>query len=135
VSDNTTGPIDDVDIKSGYLGNPLLKRVNEQIDWTPERVKEYLKCAEDPIYFTENYVKIINVDEGLVNFKLYDYQREIMLSYKDNRNTIVCTARQVGKCCSINTPIRLRNKRTGQVLETTIGNFFENERTGQLPLL
>ena len=81
----------------GYLGNPLLKRANQSIEWTPELVEEYVKCSQDVVYFTENYMQIINVDEGLVPFKMYDYQKEMVKSFANNRNTIVTTARQAGK--------------------------------------
>ncbi len=81
----------------GYLGNPLLKKANQSIEWTPELVEEYVKCSQDVVYFTENYMQIINVDEGLVPFKMYDYQKEMVKSFANNRNTIVTTARQAGK--------------------------------------
>jgi hypothetical protein len=90
-------PLEDIEISKGYFGNPLLKRVGENIEWTPDRVQEYAKCMQDPIYFIETYMKIINVDHGLVNFNLYDYQKEMIHSYTDNRMTIVATARQAGK--------------------------------------
>jgi len=32
----------------GYLGNTNLKRIGEQIEWTPDMLKEYMECAEDP---------------------------------------------------------------------------------------
>ena len=83
--------------EKGYKGNVLLKRANQSIEWTPELVAEYVKCSEDPVYFIENYMKIINVNDGLVNFKLYDYQKEMILSFKDNRFNIITTARQAGK--------------------------------------
>jgi len=81
----------------GYNGNINLKRSNQAIEWTPDLVQEYLKCQEDVVYFTETYMKIINVDRGLVNFKLYPYQKEMLQSFKDNRFNIVTTARQAGK--------------------------------------
>lgn len=81
----------------GYLGNPLLKKANQNIEWTPELVQEYVKCAEDPVYFTENYMKIITLNDGLQNFKLYDYQKNMVNTFKDNRFNIVTTARQAGK--------------------------------------
>jgi hypothetical protein len=56
-----------------------------------------MKCAQDPIYFIETYMKIINVDHGLVNFKLYDYQKEMVRSMAENRMSIIATARQAGK--------------------------------------
>ena len=55
----------------GYNGNALIKRSNQAIDFTPDMIQEYLKCSQDPVYFTETYMKIINIDDGLVSFKLY----------------------------------------------------------------
>jgi len=81
----------------GYNGNINLKRENQAIEWTPDLVQEYIKCSQDVIYFTETYMKIINVDEGLVNFKLYPYQKHMLLSFANNRFNIVTTARQAGK--------------------------------------
>lgn len=81
----------------GYKGNVNLKRQNQAIEWTPDLVNEYLKCSKDPVYFTETYMKIISVDKGLVNFKLYPYQREMLRNFADNRFSIITTARQAGK--------------------------------------
>jgi len=81
----------------GYKGNVLLKKSNQNIEWTPELVQEYVKCQEDPVYFTENYMKIITLNDGLKNFNLYPYQKNMVRSFEDNRYTIVTTARQAGK--------------------------------------
>ena len=82
---------------SGYKGNVNLKKSNQNVEWTEELVQEYMKCAEDPVYFTENYMKIISINDGLINFKLYPYQKDMVRSFKDNRYSIVTTARQAGK--------------------------------------
>jgi hypothetical protein len=81
----------------GYNGNALLKRSNQNIEWTVEMFEEYIKCSNDVIYFTETYMKIINIDKGLVEFKLYDYQKEMLQSMAENRFNIIATARQAGK--------------------------------------
>jgi hypothetical protein len=85
------------ELVGGYKGNVLLKKTNQNIEWTPDLVQEYVKCQNDPVYFTENYMKIISINEGLTSFKLYGYQKEMVTSFKDNRYTIVTTARQAGK--------------------------------------
>lgn len=79
-----------------YNGNILLKRSGQNIEWSPELLQEYIKCEKDPIYFIETYMKIIS-DDGLVNFKLYPYQKKMIRSFADNRFNIVTTARQAGK--------------------------------------
>lgn len=80
-----------------YNGNPLLKRTGVGVEWTPELVQEYIKCSQDPMYFIETYMKIINVDDGLVNFKLHDYQKDMLEAAVENRFVCLATARQVGK--------------------------------------
>jgi len=80
-----------------YNGNPNLKRSGVAVNWTPDIIAEYAKCSQDVIYFVENYMKIINVDRGLINFEPYDYQREMLKSMTEERYTIIATARQAGK--------------------------------------
>ena len=81
----------------GYNGNINLKKTNQIIDWTPELVQEYIKCSQDPIYFIETYMKIITLNHGLMNFKLYPYQKQMITNFKEGRFNIVTTARQAGK--------------------------------------
>ena len=65
-----------------YLGNPNVKRDGVQQEWTPELLKEYKKCMDDPIYFSRNYVKVIALDKGLVPFELYPYQRDMFKHFQ-----------------------------------------------------
>lgn len=83
--------------KRGYMGNHHLKRRDAAIDFTPEQIAEYTKCYNDPIYFSERYVKIVHVDDGLIDIKLYDYQKDIINSSTNNRRTAVVASRQCGK--------------------------------------
>ena len=71
-----------------YLGNPNLKKVNTPVEFTKENIIEFQKCAEDPIYFMETYMKIVSLDEGLVPFKMYNFQKDIVRTIHDNRFTI-----------------------------------------------
>lgn len=84
-------------MSSGYLGNQNLKKIGEQIEFTPETLQEYMKCYNDPIYFAKNYIKIVHVDRGFIPFEMYDYQKEIVSKVLKNRRTVTLTARQSGK--------------------------------------
>ncbi len=42
-----------------YLGNPLLKKANTPIEFTQDQIIEFVKCKDDPVYFANNYVKIV----------------------------------------------------------------------------
>jgi len=83
--------------ETGYLGNPLLKRSGLPIEWTQEMLQEYMKCANDSIYFCEKYIKIVHVDHGFIPIKLYDYQKEIIEATLANRRVTCNTSRQAGK--------------------------------------
>ena len=80
-----------------YLGNPLLKKANTKIEFTQEQILEFVKCKNDPVYFANNYIKIVSLDEGLVPFKMYDFQEDIVDTIHDNRFTICKMPRQSGK--------------------------------------
>ena len=80
-----------------YSGNPLLKRANVKVEFTEEQIKEYIKCSKDPVYFTKKYVKIVSLDEGLVPFKLYKFQENLIKNFHNNRFNICKMPRQCGK--------------------------------------
>ena len=80
-----------------YLGNPNLKKANVQQEWTKKELLEYQRCAEDPLYFIQNYVKIVSLDEGLIPFKMYPFQKEMVGTFHNNRFTICKLPRQSGK--------------------------------------
>lgn len=84
-----------------YLGNPNLKNVGQNVEWTEETLQEYVKCKDDPLHFVENYVQIIHVDKGLVPFEMYDYQKDMIKKFNDNRFVICKMPRQTGKSTTI----------------------------------
>ena len=80
-----------------YLGNPNLKKANTEIQFTEENVKEFLKCKDDPVYFARKYIKIVNVDEGLVPFNMWPFQEKLIKNFHKNRFNICMMPRQTGK--------------------------------------
>lgn len=110
--------------QKGYNGNNLLKKSDTQIEWTLEMFEEIEKCAADPIYFAEKYIKIVHVDRGLIPIVLYDYQKDIINNALGNRRSVVLTARQAGKCVHANTNIKIQNKRTLETLDITLSDLF-----------
>jgi hypothetical protein len=80
-----------------YLGNSLLKASGVPLNFTKEEIEEYLKCADDPIYFIESYCKIVTLDHGLQPFKLYDCQKNKVKIIHENRKVILMEGRQQGK--------------------------------------
>ena len=84
-------------MNDGYLGNSNLKRVGVTISFTEEEAQEFIKCAADPVYFIKTYVKIVNVDSGLIPFNMWDFQEEMVRDFHANRFSICKMPRQVGK--------------------------------------
>ena len=80
-----------------YLGNPNLKKANISQEWTKEQLSEFAKCMENPQYFIEEYVRIVSLDEGLIPFKMYSFQKEMVGTFHKNRFTICKLPRQSGK--------------------------------------
>jgi hypothetical protein len=64
---------------------------------TEDQVREYVKCAKDPDYFIQNYVKIVTLDKGFVQINLYPFQKEVVQKIHGNRRVILKAGRQVGK--------------------------------------
>ncbi len=124
--------------KNSYKGNPLLKKPNIDVQFTIDQLREYALCARDPIYFIKKYVQIISLDKGLIPFNLYPFQERIVNAVHNNRFVICKIPRQSGKCVYINTIVRIRNKKTGEIKELTIGELYgliksENKIVYELP--
>ena len=81
----------------GYLGNPKLKRFGVQVEYTNDQLIEITRCIKDPVYFIKNYVKIVNVDLGLIPFDMWDFQVEMVRGFHSQRFSIAKMPRQVGK--------------------------------------
>lgn len=99
--------IEDIILKEGdaYLSNPNLKRANTSIQFTEEQIIEFLNCKDDPVYFAKKYIKIVNVDEGLVGFNMWPFQERLVNNFHKHRFNICKMPRQVGKSLALDTPI------------------------------
>ena len=56
---------------------------------------------QDPLHFCKNYIKIVSLDEGLVPFDVYPFQKEMLGTIHHNRFTICKLPRQSGKTTTI----------------------------------
>jgi len=84
-----------------YLGNPNLKRANVKVEFTQENIEEFIKCKDNPVYFAKNYIKIVSLDEGLVNFNLYPFQEKLINNFHNDRFNICKMPRQTGKSTTV----------------------------------
>ena len=84
-----------------YLGNPNLKKANTPIEFTQDQILEFMRCKEDPVYFANNYIKIVSLDEGLTQFHPYDFQEKLINNFHGNRFNICKMPRQTGKSTTV----------------------------------
>jgi len=80
-----------------FDGEEGIKPPGTNIDYSPQMLQEFYKCARDPLYFIANYYYIVDLDKGLVQIDLFDYQKELVQHVHNNRFSIVFASRQVGK--------------------------------------
>jgi len=86
---------------SVYLGNPNLKKANTPIEFSEEQIIEFMRCKEDPVYFANNHIKIISLDEGLTQFHPYHFQEKLINNFHSNRFNICKMPRQTGKSTTV----------------------------------
>ena len=59
-------------------------------------LKEIVKSGKAPVYFSNSYCRISHPMKGLIPFKMYDFQRDLMQEFRDYRFNVILKARQLG---------------------------------------
>ena len=108
-----------------YNGNPKLKRTNVELNLTKRQKREMKRCQTNVSYFVKNYLKVVNVDDGLVPLDLYDYQEKLIEHIHDNRYVMVAASRQCGKCLESEQVINVKNKITGEKKSIKISDLYK----------
>ena len=65
-----------------------------------EQEDEIIRCISDPVYFIETYLTVFDQTQGvagmIVSFKLFDFQKELIQTYRENRFVVANKYRQAG---------------------------------------
>jgi hypothetical protein len=61
-----------------------------------QTIREIVKCGKDPSYFINTYTRISHPLKGLISFKTYNYQDELLEDFNDYRFNVILKARQLG---------------------------------------
>ena len=61
-----------------------------------EIMKEIVRCGKKPGYFINTYAKITHPMKGLIPFKLYDFQNQLLEEFEDHRFNVILKGRQLG---------------------------------------
>jgi hypothetical protein len=84
--------------KAEAIANPA--RLKWQVDmstWSMEKKQnEYNKCKADPAYWMYNYGVIAHPTRGKIQFKLFDFQAELVRTMFESKNVVVLKSRQLG---------------------------------------
>lgn len=84
-------------LSNPFRGNQNLKKIGEVIGFEQWMIDELEKCRQDPCYFIDNYCYIISLDHGLVQFKMWDFQKDYVNTMHDNRAVLAMMPRQTSK--------------------------------------
>ena len=60
------------------------------------RSKEILKCGRDTQYFLYNYAKVDHPTRGMVPFKTYPFQDDLLKEFVEHKYNVILKARQLG---------------------------------------
>ena len=61
-----------------------------------EMIREIVKSGKDPVYFINNYAKISHPMRGLIPFRTYPFQNDLLSNFNDHRFNVILKARQLG---------------------------------------
>lgn len=87
----------EIDKNCYFDGQYGLLKAGLELEYEHWMLEEIAKCRDDIEYFCRKYLKVVDMDRGIVPFQLYDYQVEMMDLMDEERFTIFLTARQMGK--------------------------------------
>lgn len=84
-----------------FNGDPLLRGAGETYEYTPEMIREIIRCKEDILYFAEKYFYIMTIDKGKILIPLWEFQKQLLKCLVDTpdnkRHVCVLSARQMSK--------------------------------------
>ena len=58
--------------------------------------QEFIKCAQDPVYFMKKYYMIQNPKLGRIKFNLYPFQEKVLRHMQNEDYLIINKSRQLG---------------------------------------
>lgn len=61
-----------------------------------DAVKEIILCGKDPVYFIDQYCKLSHPQRGIIPFKLWDFQKDLINDFIDYQHNIILKSRQLG---------------------------------------
>ncbi len=88
---------------SKSLEGVLVKKAHSKINYTPEQIQEFAKCADPntgPMHFMDNFFYIQHPTKGKMVYHPFEYQKHLIETYHNYRFSISLMPRQTGKSTS-----------------------------------
>ena len=112
-----------------FQNNDLATEAQSDFCTREEAIARYqaiVKSKRDIAWWAEHFFRIIPASGGLQVIKLYQKQRDLLQHFVDNSRTVTLASRQIGKCVLKDSKIKIRNKKTNEILELSIEEFFKS---------
>jgi hypothetical protein len=106
-----------------WEGQPEWRQGNIVYEYAQWEQDEIQKCANDVIYFANNYCHVMT-DEGIQNITLRDYQWDILKEFIENRFSILLSPRQSGKCYLFNVQVVIYDYLNNKFRILSMGEFY-----------
>lgn len=75
----------------------LLRKANLPFKYTEDEIECMMLCAEDKVFFSNNFGRLKDGDKGWTNITLRPYQENLLRTYDENRWNLIMFPRQSGK--------------------------------------
>lgn len=99
-----------------FMNQTGVRRPGCVYGWTDLELEEFAKCKMDIHYFANTYCKIKVEDGSIKQMKLRKYQYKVLDVYSKNRFVINMSSRQVGKCISLITEVKIKENNIEKII-------------------
>ncbi len=113
------------------LDGSLIKKAHTKQQWTESQVEDMIACMDPELgylYFSRKFFYIQHSVKGKLLFEPFEYQIGLLNSYHSKRFNVNMLPRQSGKCVINQSLITIRNNKTGEEMDITIGEFYEMQQ-------
>lgn len=73
-----------------------MSEIQQQLPLKEIIKQEWVRCAQDPVYFMKKYYWIQHPQRGRIQFNLYPFQEKVLTQIQKNEYTIINKSRQLG---------------------------------------
>lgn len=117
------------------MGKPvdytLTKKAHTKETFSEEQILDLQKCSNSDdgyLYFIKNFFYIQHPVQGKMMLNPYEYQERLLAGYHNYPYNVNICPRQSGKCVEKQTLIKIKHKKTGEIKEISIKDFFDSQK-------